>query len=110
MSSTYDPIGFTVPFVLKAKILQECCNQKINWDDTIPVEQQRQWYSWCQELARLQQLKIERCYKPEGFGRVSNTELNHFADASKDGYGCITNLRLTNENDEILQIHNVLLL
>ena len=53
------------------------------------------------ELQNLDQLKINRCLKPKGFGKVTNTQLHHFADASKDGYGVVTYLRQTNEREEI---------
>ena len=101
MSSVYDPIGFTAPFVLNAKkILQVCSKQKIDWDQTIPVEQQKEWYEWLRNLPKLENVKIDRCYKPSNFGKVIDTQMHHFSDASQDGYGTVSYLRITNEMGE----------
>ena len=44
MSSVYDPLGATGPFVLRAKIiLQELCRQKLGWDDPLPKKQESEW-------------------------------------------------------------------
>lgn len=60
MSSVYDPIGYTAPYVLKAKnILQICSKHKISWDETIPEDLQRDWSEWLQDLSKLKMLKIE---------------------------------------------------
>ncbi|XP_072050041.1 uncharacterized protein [Amphiura filiformis] len=102
ISQVYDPIGLTAPYILKGKkILQACCKEKIPWDEPIPEEQHKQWNSWLQELPRLKELRVDRCYKPKNFGTVVNTQLHHFADASKDGYGTVTYLRLVNDKGAI---------
>ena len=44
VSSMYDPLGFLVPFVLKAKlILQELCKLQLGWDDGILDELAIHW-------------------------------------------------------------------
>lgn len=53
------------------------------------------------ELQNLDQVKTERCLKPKNFGIVTNRQLHHFADASMDGYGVVTYLRQTDENEEV---------
>ena len=67
----------------------------------IPIEQQQQWNNWFQDLPKLEELQIDRCYKPKAFGRVTNRQLHHFADASQEGYGTVTYLRLVNEEGEV---------
>jgi hypothetical protein len=102
MSSIYDPFGITAPFVLKAKIiLQALCRHKITWDDPIPEDQKKIWEKWLQEVPKLENIKLDRCYKPPDFRRVTDTQLHHFCDASQDGYGTVTYLRLTNEKDQV---------
>ena len=48
----------------------------------------------------LEQLQIKRCYKPDNSGHVKLIELHHFSDASEDGYGQCSYLRLVNERNE----------
>ena len=102
VSQVYDPIGITAPYTLKAKkILQTCCKEKLPWDDPVSEEQHCQWNKWLQELPTLEELRFDRCYKPKNFGTVVNTQLHHFADASKDGYGMVSYLRLVNDKGDI---------
>ena len=56
---------------------------------------------WRTELLKLQRISIPRCYKPEGFGHVTKTELYNFSDASTLGYGQSSYLRLIDENDQV---------
>ena len=47
VSGVYDPLGFTAPLVLPAKmILQELCKQDFGWDDQIPDEKLTEWRGW----------------------------------------------------------------
>ena len=102
VSSIYDPLGFAAPFLLQGKkILQELCKDKVEWDDPIPDEIKARWERWRQELPLLEQMSIQRCYKPDNFGAVKRIEIHHFSDASEEGYGQCSYLRLENENKEI---------
>ena len=45
VSSIYDPLGLTAPFVLTAMILlQDLCRRKLGWDDTIPEDDENRWH------------------------------------------------------------------
>ncbi len=44
---------------------------------------------------------MPRCFKPSNFGKITSSKLHHFLDASQQGYGAVSYLRLTNKNDEI---------
>ncbi len=59
------------------------------------------WERWLRDLCLLARLKIPRCYKPKNFGNVVSAELHNFSDASKDGYGQCSYLRLTDDQNEI---------
>ena len=108
LSSLYDPIGFLSPVVLKPKLLlQQLCKRGLGWDDGISESDADQWNEWLCSLPSLRRFKIDRCFKPVGFGRVVSQELHHFADASMDAYGACSYLRLT---DECGKVHCVLLL
>ena len=95
VSSVFDPLGFVASLMLQGKsILQELCRQDLGWDDPIPNETKAKWERWRTELVKLQGISVPRCYKPEGFGHVTKTELHNFSDASTLGYGQCSYLRL----------------
>ena len=82
-------------------ILQSLCREKLGWDSQIPEKERKEWENWLADLPNLDKVKLNRCFKPKDFGKVVNAQLHHFADASLQGYGTVTYLRLINEDDEI---------
>lgn len=46
------------------------------------------------DLENLEKIKILRCFIPDGFGEVQRVELHHFSDASSQGYGQCSYIRL----------------
>ena len=102
VSSVYDPLGLAAPFLLKGKrVLQMLCKENITWDDPIPEQYQMQWERWRSELPHLEQLEVPRCFQSHDQKRLKKTELHHFSDASIDGYGQCSYLRLVDEDDQI---------
>ena len=102
VSSVYDPLGFAAPFTLSAKaLLQDLCRKNLGWDDPISDEDLNRWRNWLDELPRLEDLKINRCFKPFNFGEVASSQLHHFADASQHAYGAVTYLHLTNSKGDV---------
>ena len=102
VSSVYDPLGFAAPFILNAKlILQDLCRNKLGWDDKIPAEYMHCWQAWLQELPKLEQLEIDRCFKSADFREISSIQLHHFSDASQQGYGAVTYLRITDHHGNV---------
>ena len=98
ISSIYDPLGFVAPLILPAKaILRDLCRKGLEWDDRIPLEDLERWQDWLQELPNLEQFAVERCLKPKNFGRIVSSQLHNFSDASGEGYGAVTYLRVVNE-------------
>lgn len=90
VSSVYDPLGILAPVVLTAKkILQDLCRKRIGWDDIVPDSIVQEWLSWIQDLHKLEDFKVDRCFKPKTFGTVTSAQLHHFADACEDGYGTV---------------------
>ncbi|XP_051784726.1 uncharacterized protein LOC127528327, partial [Erpetoichthys calabaricus] len=98
VSSVYDPLGFLAPALLPAKlILRDLCKEKFGWDEEVEVKHIQKWKKWMDDLQLLIDYKVNRCFKPTGFGTIKTAQMHHFADASEDGYGTVTYLVLTNE-------------
>ena len=99
VSSIYDPLGFAAPFIFQAKlILQDLCRKRLDWDEEIPEEFLKRWQAWLQELPKLEQLAVDRCFKTADLDEVQTAELHHFADASQHGYGAVTYLKVEDKN------------
>ena len=102
MSSVYDPLGFVGPCVLLAKkIFQDECRLEKGWDEPLHHMNQQKWLKWVEHLPLLQVFQIERCLIPDTFSEIVEAELHHFCDASKDAYGAVSYLRLTNKDNEV---------
>jgi transposase InsO family protein len=95
ISSVFDPLGYVSPFVLSAKkILQEACRRQIGWDDALPLDLMSAWKAWLEDQPTLEAFGVQRCIIPGGF-KTANVELHHFSDASRDGYGTASYMRIT---------------
>ena len=89
------------------KFLQELCKLQFGWDDLIPQDNFPSWKQWLDYLSNIENLTVSRCLKPENFGNLRSAQLYHFLDASEDGYGAISYLRLENTS---VNFHCALLL
>ena len=56
---------------------------------------------WKSSLKGLEKICIKRCIEPEGFRIIKEASLHHFSDASEEGYGQSTYLRLINVSGKI---------
>ena len=102
VSSVYDPLGFLAPVILIGRqILQGLCRDKSDWDDPVPEPLRHSWERWRNSLHHLEKLKIQRCYKPHTFGKLTSVQLHHFSDASDRGYGQCSYLRLTDDSGQV---------
>ena len=102
MSSIFDLLGFLAPFTLTAKqILQDLCRIKLEWDEEIPPQYMPRWENWLLDLPKLSSFSISRCLIPAECGQVVSSHLHHFSDASEDGYGSVSYLRLVNKEGDI---------
>lgn len=100
--SVYDPLGFLSPVTLSAKMMQqELCRRSCEWDDAMPPDIVKQWERWLKGITLLTSFTIERCMKPKDFGDLIHNQLHHFADASKDGYGTGTYIRVKDCRDNV---------
>ena len=82
------------------EINQDLCRLKVDWNSELSCELSTQW-KWKEDLVDLRSYEMPRCFKPEGFGRIRQIELHHFADASQEhGYLTVSHLRFMNEKGE----------
>ena len=101
ISSIYDLLGLVSSFVLPGrKVLQKIVNEGGCWDDSLPQILRVEWEKWRIELLALQNLKVKRCYKPEGF-QVASSTLHCFSDASDYGYGQASYLQQVSKDGEV---------
>lgn len=99
VSSMYDPLGFAAPFILPAKrLLQQLCKEKIGWDEDISPNMLRVWERWLSGLPLLRNVSVPRYFKSWQLGQLKGIQLHHFSDASFDGYGVVSYLRLEDVN------------
>ena len=110
--SIFDPLGFIAPFTMKAKLLlQTLCRKKVTWDavhgmllhgmhDGSAIHR-AQWERWIADLADLENVHVNRCFKPDDFGKVETVELHVFSDASRVGYAAVAYLRFVNTEGRI---------
>ena len=102
VSAMYDPLGFAAPVILPAKqVLQTLCNQKYGWDERIPETELIEWETWLKYLPKLQEMSVQRCFKPQHFGELYQVQLHHFSDTSQRGYRAVSYLRLVDHNKNI---------
>ena len=60
-----------------------------------------QWETWRNELPLLEMIEVPRCFKLKGMNNLKKIELHHFSDASTEGYGQCSYLRLVDKSDEV---------
>ncbi|XP_035660814.1 uncharacterized protein LOC118405422 [Branchiostoma floridae] len=103
VSSFYDPLGLVAPALLPPKkILQDLCKAKLDWDEEIPDKDLKVWRQWEAELPLLSSsFMLSRCVKPVDFGITTSVQLHHFSDASEQGYGTASYLRMTNQQGRV---------
>ena len=81
--------------------MRDLCRKGLDWDDIIPHEHFVRWRDWLKELPKLEQFSVERCLKPKNFGRIMSSQLHNFSDASGEGYGAVSYLRVVNEAKDV---------
>ena len=97
-SKVFDPLGFTSPVTVSAKLLlQQLWQKKLPWDDPLPSEHKQLWQTILHDLQHLHTISIPRCYWKNGWSTNAPVELHIFCDASTKAYGAVAYFRLDNE-------------
>ena len=93
VSSIFNQLGFLAPFTLKAKLLiQSIWCKKLEWDEEMPVELQKNWKRWLQGISEIKGFEVKRCYHQQRW-QCSNIQLHIFCDALKAAYRAVGYLR-----------------
>ena len=91
----FEPLGFLAPFLMKAKCLfQELWKLGLEWDEPVPPSFQEEFVSWVEDLQKLKEIQIPRCFVSGTWSDVmQEVEVHGFGDASLKGYGAVIYLR-----------------
>jgi hypothetical protein len=81
--------------------MQDLCRSNLAWDDPLEGKHAERWDVWLKELPTIQELSIGRCVKPPSTGRIVSMQLHNFSDASQNGYGAVSYLRVKDVDDNI---------
>lgn len=99
MMSVFDPLGITLPVLIKLKILfQDLWRKKTSWDEKVPDEVQSKWEVWLQEVKEIGEVRVPRCYFPK-LPEFTVADLHVFCDASDKAYCAVVYL-VVKENGE----------
>ena len=89
-SRIFDPIGFATPVTIHSKLLiQRLWQIKIEWDEPLEADLNREWLSIAKDLNQLSSITIDRRYTSADFD-PAKIELHTFTDASTRAYGAVT--------------------
>ncbi|GBL79158.1 hypothetical protein AVEN_92402-1 [Araneus ventricosus] len=95
----FDPLGLIGPVITSAKIfLQRLWLQRLNWNDTVPLNDLNDWLKFLKDLPAVNKLEIPRC------AIITNPvaiDLHCFCDASDKAYGAVLYLCSKNESGEV---------
>ena len=102
LMSLYDPLGLICPFILPLKLfIQKLILAKCDWDDPFSPELNDEFNRCVQNIAKVEQLNIQRCYTTSEFGKIVNRQLHAFADGSQEAFGCCVYLRSEDEKGNV---------
>ena len=90
LHSFFDPHGFTTPFLLRGKLVNQQClaaSSDLGWDAQLPCKIVGKWNYFLRRLKNLCKLELTRWFT--NLTKESNVTLHVFCDASKDAYGAV---------------------
>lgn len=95
LARLYDPLGFLIPFTTQVKVIvQHLWDRARDWDDpSLPADILYAWHTWEDELPRLPEIILPRCYTSPSLEHPSSVRNIHiFCDASEKAYGSVAYL------------------
>ena len=99
LASFYDPLGFHIPVIVRAKcLLQDIWKEGYDWDDPLPNSYVQLWSEIATDLTHASTIKLPRY--TDITNSSGSTELHIFCDASQKAYGACAYLRQTNGDEQ----------
>ncbi|XP_075167480.1 uncharacterized protein LOC142239573 [Haematobia irritans] len=90
-SRLFDPLGLICPIVVRAKMLiQDLWLQKLDWDESIPMQLYSSWEVFKEDLLQIGSIRIPRFVQTTSQSKI---QIHGFADASLRAYGCCIYIR-----------------
>ncbi|XP_075151710.1 uncharacterized protein LOC142225776 isoform X1 [Haematobia irritans] len=100
--SIYDPFGFIGDFLITSKVLmQRVWKSGSKWDEVLPKEIYGHWKNWLDDLNKILNFSVPRCYSVD-FGR-SVVDLHIFVDASEEAMAVVGYWRMVYNSSTVLQ-------
>ncbi|CAL8111098.1 unnamed protein product [Orchesella dallaii] len=97
----FDPLGFLGHFTVRAKILiQDIWRLGLGWDDEIVESLHGKWRSIIEQISRIPEVKIPRCYGPN-ISDAEDLQLHVFCDASEQAFCAVAYFRITGRGGDI---------
>ena len=95
VAKLFDPLGFIVPFLLKAKILMRQSFTKDSssnkWDEHLSPQQYQEWKQFFTEVLGITAVTFMRCLRPEVV--IGRPMLIIFSDGSQEAFGACAYIR-----------------
>lgn len=104
LAKQYDPLGFIVPYTMRAKVIvQHLWNKQHDWDDLLlPEDLLHAWHSWEEELDYLPDIALPRCYTSPDLDHADCIqEIHVFCHASDRAYGSVAYLHTENSEGKV---------
>lgn len=99
IAKTFDVLGWFSPTIVTVKILlQHVWEEKVDWDDPVPLPIREIWLRWRSELEVLISKHIPRCYFPKNC-HIESIEIHGFCDASE--YTAVVYFRMTDTQGNV---------
>ncbi len=102
LAGLYDPLGWSSPFTVRAKIiLQRTWSRGLDWDEPLPADVASEWVKWESKVAALKAFPVPR-YIYSLSSETLTRELVVFCDASEDACTAVAYMRAVLVNGEVI--------
>ena len=102
LAGLYDPLGWSSPFTVRAKItLQRTWSRGLDWDEPLPADIASEWVKWESEVAALKAFAVPR-YIYSLSSETLTRELVVFCDASEDACAAVAYMRAVLVDGEVI--------
>lgn len=98
--SLFDPFGFIGSYTINGKLLlQSIWKKQIGWDAPISDDLLQTWKKWFNELPKVENLAIPRCYNMNLLQSI--VQLHIFVDASSQAFAAVAYFRIITQENQI---------